>query len=68
MALCDKTLQQWLKERDDSTSQQTITTIFTQILRGVDHIHSLGMVHHDIKVRINMVTRRIRGYESITFL
>ncbi|XP_035739609.1 eIF-2-alpha kinase GCN2-like isoform X1 [Vespa mandarinia] len=49
MALCDKTLQQWLKERDDSTSQQTITTIFTQILQGVDHIHSLGMVHHDIK-------------------
>lgn len=51
MALCDKTLQQWLTERDDPTSQLTITEIFTQILQGVDHIHSLGMVHHDIKVR-----------------
>ncbi|XP_043681694.1 eukaryotic translation initiation factor 2-alpha kinase 1-like isoform X2 [Vespula pensylvanica] len=49
MALCDKTLQQWLTERDDPTSQLTITEIFTQILQGVDHIHSLGMVHHDIK-------------------
>ncbi|XP_014601221.1 PREDICTED: eukaryotic translation initiation factor 2-alpha kinase 1-like [Polistes canadensis] len=49
MALCEKTLHQWLKEKDDPSSQMTITTIFTQILQGVNHIHSIGMVHHDIK-------------------
>ncbi|KAL2737881.1 eukaryotic translation initiation factor 2-alpha kinase 1 isoform X1 [Vespula squamosa] len=49
MALCEKTLQQWLEERNENPSQLTIHTIFTQILQGVDHIHSLRMVHHDIK-------------------
>ncbi|KAI4498947.1 hypothetical protein M0802_006122 [Mischocyttarus mexicanus] len=49
MALCEKTLHQWSKETDDPISHMTITTIFTQILQGVDHIHSIGMVHHDIK-------------------
>ncbi|XP_029053340.2 eukaryotic translation initiation factor 2-alpha kinase 1-like [Osmia bicornis bicornis] len=49
MALCEKTLQQWLDERVEMTSQTMIIAILTQILCGVDYIHSRGIVHHDIK-------------------
>lgn len=49
MALCEKTLQQWLDERMEITLQ-TILAILTQILHGLDYIHSRGIVHHDIKV------------------
>ena len=49
MALCEKTLQQWLEERIELSSQTLINGIFTQILCGLDYIHSRGIVHHDIK-------------------
>ncbi|CAD1473469.1 unnamed protein product, partial [Heterotrigona itama] len=49
MALCEKTLQQWLDERMEITPQAMIIAILTQIVRGLDYIHSRGIVHHDIK-------------------
>ncbi|XP_017758254.1 PREDICTED: eukaryotic translation initiation factor 2-alpha kinase 1-like isoform X2 [Eufriesea mexicana] len=49
MALCEKTLQQWLDERMEMTPQAMIIAILTQILCGLDYIHSRGIVHHDIK-------------------
>ncbi|KAG7208659.1 hypothetical protein KM043_014863 [Ampulex compressa] len=49
MALCDKTLKQWLDERVDVTPPSTIMAILTQILCGLDYIHSRNIVHHDIK-------------------
>ncbi|XP_031828561.2 eukaryotic translation initiation factor 2-alpha kinase 1 isoform X1 [Nomia melanderi] len=49
MALCEKTLQQWLKERSELTSQTMIIAVLTQILYGLDYIHARGIVHHDIK-------------------
>ncbi|XP_076182323.1 eukaryotic translation initiation factor 2-alpha kinase 1 isoform X1 [Ptiloglossa arizonensis] len=49
MALCEKTLQQWLDERIELTTQEMIIAILTQILCGLDYIHSRGIVHHDIK-------------------
>ena len=50
MALCDKTLREWLDERVDPTPQPMIAAIVMQILNGLDYIHSLDIVHHDIKV------------------
>lgn len=50
MALCGKTLREWLDERVGATPQPIIATIVMQILNGLDYIHSLDIVHHDIKV------------------
>ncbi|CAL7948953.1 unnamed protein product [Xylocopa violacea] len=49
MALCEKTLQQWLDERMEMTPQAMIVAILTQIVCGLDYIHSREIVHHDIK-------------------
>ncbi|XP_076245858.1 eukaryotic translation initiation factor 2-alpha kinase 1 isoform X2 [Calliopsis andreniformis] len=49
MALCDMTLQQWLDDRIEVPPQGIIIRILTQILDGLDYIHSCGIVHHDIK-------------------
>lgn len=50
MTLCDKTLREWMDERVTLTPQSVITEIVTQILNGLEYIHSLNIVHHDIKV------------------
>uniref|UniRef100_A0ABD2VX28 Protein kinase domain-containing protein n=1 Tax=Trichogramma kaykai TaxID=54128 RepID=A0ABD2VX28_9HYME len=49
MALCDTTLRQWMTNREPLTTDYTYVTIVSQLLAGLDYIHSLKIVHHDIK-------------------
>lgn len=60
MQLCERTLRQWLDVRNaslpacplspDSTEGTLALNLFRKIVRGVDYIHTQGIVHHDIKV------------------
>lgn len=50
MTLCEKTLREWMDERQEPTSIMTVAAIATQILAGLSYIHSMKIVHHDIKV------------------
>lgn len=59
MQLCERTLRQWLDVRNaslpacalspDSAEGNLALNLFRKIVRGVDYIHTQGIVHHDIK-------------------
>lgn len=52
MQLCQQTLRQWLDVRNSDSIEINIDKcidIFTKVVKGVEYIHSRGIVHHDIK-------------------
>eukprot|EP00094_Tigriopus_californicus_P006481 TCALIF_06241-PA protein Name:"Similar to EIF2AK1 Eukaryotic translation initiation factor 2-alpha kinase 1 (Macaca fascicularis)" AED:0.16 eAED:0.19 QI:0/0/0/0.66/0.8/0.83/6/0/705 len=72
MQLCDRTLREWLDERNavvDASGHCQIDAainlhIFEQILRGVEYIHAQGIVHRDLKPRNIFLSRNneVRPY------
>ncbi|XP_065211676.1 eukaryotic translation initiation factor 2-alpha kinase 3-like [Planococcus citri] len=53
MQLCNQTLKQWLDTRN-TTANSSVNVpqsmyIFTQVIKGIEFIHSKGIVHHDVK-------------------
>jgi len=52
MELCEQgTLEDWIQNnRQNRKYHKMAQTKFLQILTGVEHIHSKGLIHRDLKV------------------
>lgn len=48
MQLCERTMRQWLQEKGRDTSLSANRPVFLQLLRGLQHIHSSGLIHRDL--------------------
>lgn len=52
MELCEKgNLSDWLDNRMENSCKDVSINLFHQIVQGVDYIHSMGLIHRDLKVR-----------------
>lgn len=48
MQLCERTMRQWLQEEGRDTSLAANRPVFLQLLSGLQHIHSSGLIHRDL--------------------
>mmetsp|Transcript_21186 Transcript_21186/g.63109 ORF Transcript_21186/g.63109 Transcript_21186/m.63109 type:complete len:909 (-) Transcript_21186:252-2978(-) len=54
MQLCDVSLHDWLRSRGRAGGKVETASglgLFTQVLRGIAHIHGKGLIHRDVKPR-----------------
>jgi len=61
MQLCEITLQEWLDREDRVPDTNTNVQIFIQIARGMEYVHSLGMIHRDMKPANIFINRNPAG-------
>ena len=70
MELCGKTLRDWMRDRNagclgadgNLLSEEPVVDvvecnrILKHVLKGIEYIHSKGLIHRDLKVRIYLLT------------
>lgn len=54
MQLCKReTLKEWLNSNTKLRNTDAMLTIFGQIVCAIEYVHSCGLMHRDLKVRVN---------------
>ncbi|KAJ8684104.1 hypothetical protein QAD02_019896 [Eretmocerus hayati] len=59
MGLADRNLRQWMDDRVGDSPTQVIKEIVVQALRGLDYIHRMNVVHHDINPKNIFISKKL---------
>lgn len=52
MEFCEKgDLSDWIEKREKDSFKEDSIILFQQIVEGVEYIHSMDLIHRDLKVR-----------------